>query len=518
MIKRKLVWIIIGFGIILRLTQYLYNRSLWLDEARDVLIGILGRSFSEIFQPPPPIFTPTPPAGFLVIEKLAVQMFGNNEYALRLFPLLAGILSLFLFYLVAKKYLKPNAVLIALSLYAILDPLIYYSSEVKHYTTDNVIAILIFISAIYIQSERLSISRIALFGMLGMIAVWFSGPAVFILAGVGVSLFLFSLNKKEWAKIGSLSIVYSLWILSFVVCYLLYLRYLTHNEYIINSMKGENAFMPFPNLSLSWFITTFFDTFGKTARFPLPGIAAFAFLMGCLSMFLEKKERFFILISPALFALLASALYLYPLKQRMLLFMIPSLLLFIGEGAEFVRDKTVHHSPLIGIVLIGLLLFQPLLSASYHLINPRAKEEIKTVLNYVRKHWQQGDIIYLHYRAHPAFMYYSKKYGFNEEDYIVGVYAGEKNNLWTFSPDYLRVYTEDLDKLRGNKRVWILFTETPLLRKGIDERVFFIYYLNQLGKQLDSFEDVGAAVYLYDLSIQSIPRIDKREKTLHWNF
>ena len=47
---RRVVWIIIGLGIILRLVQYLYNRSLWLDEA-SLALNVIEKSFSGLLQP-----------------------------------------------------------------------------------------------------------------------------------------------------------------------------------------------------------------------------------------------------------------------------------------------------------------------------------------------------------------------------------------------------------------------------------------------------------------------------------
>ena len=91
---------------------------------------------------------PGRPVGFLVVERLAIRTLGNNEYALRLFPLLSGILSRFLFHKIARQLLKRRAALIALALLAILEPLIYYASEVKQYSTDVAVTLLVYFVAI----------------------------------------------------------------------------------------------------------------------------------------------------------------------------------------------------------------------------------------------------------------------------------------------------------------------------------------------------------------------------------
>ena len=122
---QKLSWIIIGFGIAIRLVQYLYNRSLWADEAV-LALNIVNRSYLELLQPLD--YDQGAPIGFLWIEKLAIQLFGNNEYALRLFPLLSSILSIFIFYKLAKIFLRLEAVPIALAFFVSLNYLLYFAT------------------------------------------------------------------------------------------------------------------------------------------------------------------------------------------------------------------------------------------------------------------------------------------------------------------------------------------------------------------------------------------------------
>jgi len=478
---------IICFGIILRLRQYLANPSLWSDEAA-LALNIINRSFLGLLQPLQPF--QVAPAGFLMVERLMVQVFGNSEYALRLFPFLCGVVSLFLFYKVTKHYINEKAALIALGLFAVSDRLIYYSSEVKQYSSDVAITLLLLLLTIYIQSKRLSASRIVLFAFTGAIAIWFSHPAVFVLAGVGSVLILSCLVKREWSRVGCLLVVYSVWILSFTACYFVSIGSLSHKEHLLSYWRG--GFMPFSLTTFSdarWFVRRFFGIF-EPIGLPLRGIAALTFLIGCISMFLKKKKEFFILISPMLFAFLAAAFHKYPFKGRLLLFIVPMLLLFIAEGAELVRVRTRHNLRILGALLICLLFFHPVFWASYHLIKPPPKEEIRPVINHVKEHEKNGDVLYIYHGGLYPFKYYSGSYGFNAGDYTEGKDAEDGN--W-------RTYTDDLDKFLGNKRVWVLFSHV-LSRKGVDERQFFLYYLDSKGERIDSFESPGAAVYLYDLS------------------
>jgi hypothetical protein len=483
---KRLLWVIFGFGIVTRLTQYIFNGSLWQDEAARAL-NIINRSFPELLQPLD--YNQGAPIGFLMVEKLLVQLFGNTEYVLRLFPFLCGMISLFLFYKVAKDYIRPQAIPIALGLFAISDKLLFSSSETKQYASDVLIALLLYAIATYIRAKRLTPSSAALFGVIGALAIWFSHPAIFILAGVGVSLALFCLQRREWSRIGGLSVVFSLWLLSFAACYFVSLSNLTRNEVLLNLWRG--TFMPFPPMTLSdatWFVDTFLKIFRDPVGLSLPGVGAMAFLIGFISMLSERRKEFSLLVSPILLTLLASGLHKYPFSGRLLLFLVPNLLLLMAEGVEQIRDKTSLDSSIIGLTVIGLLFYHPLSSAIAHIIKPSTLEEIKPVIGYVREHHQEGDLLYLYYGSWPAFEYYSEKYGFKKSTYIIGVSSRED---WSN-------YAEDLNKLRGNKRVWVLFSHVCTWR-GVDEEKLFLYHLDNIGTRLDSFKGAGAAVYLYDL-------------------
>jgi hypothetical protein len=168
--------------------------------------------------------------------------------------------------------------------------------------------------------------------------------------------------------------------------------------------------------------------------------------------------------------------------------MVPNLLLLIAEGVEQIRDKGSNNASIIRLTLIGLLFFHPLSFAIFHVITPRTLEEIKPVIGYLREYYEEGDVLYLYYGAQPAFEYYSEKYGFEKSTYTIGV----------SSRDNWSNYAEDLNRLRGNRRVWILFSHV-FTSKGVDEEKLFLYHLDNIGTRVDSFNGAGAAVYLYDL-------------------
>ncbi len=112
---------LIGFGLTLRVSQYLAGRSLWIDKAMPAL-NIVNRSFVELTQPLD--HAQGAPVGFLLIQKLILRMLGSEDYVLRLFPFVAGVLSLYLVYRLADQYIRGAAALSTLALFAASGPLV----------------------------------------------------------------------------------------------------------------------------------------------------------------------------------------------------------------------------------------------------------------------------------------------------------------------------------------------------------------------------------------------------------
>jgi Dolichyl-phosphate-mannose-protein mannosyltransferase len=480
-----LVWFTIGLGILLRGAQYLANRSLWYDELM-LASNIVNRSFSQLLLPLD--HGQGAPIGFLVVEKIALQTLGNSEFALRLFPLLCGMLSLYLFYEVARRFVKRVGVIIGLALMSLSGPLIYYSSEVKQYSSDVAIALLLYLSGLkYLRLEQPTIFDAVFLGTIGAVAIWFSHSSVFVLAAVGVSLVLSRFSEKSARSVVLDFFIYSVWAASFAFCYFFHLRYLISNEVLLKYWKDSYGFMPFPPSSLSdlkWFVSTAFAIFGDPVGLSVAGIGLFFFIVGCSSVYVRQKENFYLLVLPVPFVLLASALGKYPFSGRLLLFIVPSILILISAGVEEIRERTWENTYFIRFTLVGILFAHPMLSAGIHLIEPRTGEEIRPVLNYIMTHRHEGDVIYGYYGTDFAFKYYASRYHLTD-GYIEGIRA---RGNWA-------AYARDADSLKSKRRVWVLFSHFYDA-----EEEFFQYYLGTIGRRLDSFKSEGAGVDLYDLS------------------
>ena len=481
--------LIISLGIILRLSQYLYNRSLWLDEAH-LANNIINLSYVELTNYIKGVYAPI---GFLWTEKFFSQLLGHSEYSLRLFPLLSGILSLFLFYKLSKYFLNNKSALIALSLFVLTDSLIYYSSEVKQYSSDVLFFLIIYLTMIgYQRIKNKKMTSLFLPAIVGMLSVWFSQPAIFILSGLGLTFLLSAFIKRHLPQLKYYTFITSCWIISFLTYYFSFLRPSLTDKGLLDFWNY--AFPPFLPISfnnLIWYKETFLALFSaKLLGLTFLWLGVPALFLGFFLLY-HRKNEFLLLVLPITITFFASALHLYPFADRFILFLIPSFLIIISLGLErmvnFGRQSSRRSIKFAVIVILTLLLFHPILNASYYSFHPRTAEEIKPVLEYFQKNRQNEDIIYLYYGAIPAFDYYQNLAHLNSK-YLRGIEsrANPAN------------YIIDLNQLMGNKRVWILFSHVYNWGR-IDEEQFITNYLNQRGQLLKSLKTDGASLYLYEL-------------------
>ena len=217
----RIAWAALAFGVALRAAQYFSNSALYVDEGA-LALNVINKSFRALFAPLD--FNQAAPPGFLALEKIAVLAFGDSEYSLRLFPFAFSIAALFLFYGVARRVLVNWAVPVAVAFFAVSEQIIYFSAQVKQYSGDVAITLLVVLAALELESRRLTAGRILQFALMGSVVVWLSHPSVFVLAGVGTTLALVALKRKEWRRLWILSGCFAAWLVSFAIFYATSLR------------------------------------------------------------------------------------------------------------------------------------------------------------------------------------------------------------------------------------------------------------------------------------------------------
>ncbi|WP_083602482.1 glycosyltransferase family 39 protein [Hydrococcus rivularis] len=485
------------FGIFVRLIQYVSNRSLWYDEA-SLALNIVNRSYLELLGPLD--YDQAAPPGFLWIEKLFVQLLGNNEYVLRLFPLIVGIISIFAFYQFAQRYSSTLAAPIAIALFACLESTIYYATEVKQYGVDLMGTLILSLLLIPLRDRVFGKRQILFLSLVGAIFIWLSHPAIFVLSGIELSSWLSAPARKRQSIILNRLPIYLVWLLSFAVLFFLSINVSANNPRLQYSWGASYPDAP-------WDVVWLFDSFGRFFYTPLSffsitdGIALFAFVCGCVAYYRTNRTNLLFLASPFLTTLLASYLHKYPFRDRLVFFLAPPTLLFIAEGVVFLLtrfQRRYKYVIILGIIVLIALVIPPSIRASQLVFTPEVKEETVPVLEYVKSHQQPGDMLYIHRGARSQFLYYAEKFGYREGDYILGGFLMPKKE--DNREPWVR-FTGDIEKLRGKERVWLVF------RAKYKESKKFSSYLDRIGKQLDFFSQrIDSAiqpcmfVYLYDFS------------------
>lgn len=475
-------------GALLRLRQFLTGRSLWADEAM-LALNIVNRDITGMFKPLE--YDQGAPVGFLVVEKIANLLFGRNEYALRLFPLLTGILALWLFYLLLRRVVHNDAgLLTALALFALNPRLIYYSSEVKQYILDVFLTIgLLLVASPLLETEARKNDFVYL-ALAGFAALWFSHPALFILAGIGLALILVYWQRRDFVSLRAILGIGVLWVATIAFLYLLILKDLQQNTYMREYWRG--AFLPIPPWSdPGWLVKVLNENIGL--QFGLPYavyLAVGLMLVGWVVLWMEQRKHALVVAFISVATLIASALQLYPVLERMILFTIPIGLILIAKAIEFLYSRFSNHRPLHWIVIVilaGYLLYGPLTTSIGYFLQPKYFEHIRPAMENLKSEWKDGDVLFVTNGAVPAFEYYAPMYGLDGVSYHSSLrqdYANPQNIM------------EELVLLKGQGRAWILMSHV-YERDGFNERDFILEYLRQNGTRRREFRMPGTSVYLY---------------------
>ena len=490
--ERLGVGVILLLGFLLRLRQYLTGRSLWLDEAM-LALNIVNRDFAGLFQPLE--YDQGAPIGFLLVEKLFNMMFGDHEFVLRFFPFVTGVAALGLFYLLLRRTTSSFGLLFGLALFAVGPKLVYYSSEVKQYILDVAVVLSLLLLAIPMFEQRAEKRDYIYLGLVGILSLWFSHPALFAVAGIGIGLFIQVLEQRERYRTRSVLLVGVFWLANLGLLYFVTLRGLSHNRFLLEYWQ-EN-FMPAPPWSdWRWFSSVFKDLIQNQIGIFAPIWLVFVlFVLGFISLFEKNKFYAGILLMVFILALVAAGLWLYPMGGRLSLFLAPLVIILIAKSIEKLQYDVGLPQKLGGAlaILVGILmLYSPLDESFHNFVNPKYFEDIRPSMATLSKNWKEDDALFVSNGAVPAFRFYADRYGLGEIHYRTSE-----------ASDYLdpEIIAQRLQVLAGNPRVWVLITHV-YEAKDFNEKDFLLSSLAPLGELKREFRSPGTSTYLflYDLS------------------
>lgn len=485
LVERIFIPVVLLFGAAARITTWIQDRSLFIDEA-NLARNICEKRWTEFFgalsyeQYSPPFFS--------IICKLFIQIFGNSEMSLRGFPLICGLVSLALFYYVAKQVISNSWVLLfTVWIFSFSEMQVRYSTECKQYICDVTVSLGI---VAYILWQIKHGFRLWPSVFLGIIVPWFSMPAIFILAGGGIVLLVNTWVTKDRRSLIRVFSVGIIWIINFALYYVSSLQGSIKTDSLIQ--YHQSYFIPLlPSTQQEWLkaiglIKSFpYNTAGYTVLALISG--SVGILIGIIYSFRKNISQFLLLVLPVFLCIVASGLELYSLVPRMILWAFTLLLLVQGIGWQWLIARLPNYLfPITMLLLISPAGLQSGYKVFYH---PLQIEEIRPVLDNITTNFQENDYLYVHHEAWPAFAYYSKCFA-DREKYQFGKRIIQ--GMWHTKPEQQVIMNEN----RRVDRVWLVYSHVISESTG-GEVESDLHVIDTYAHRIDSIVAPGAIAYLY---------------------
>jgi hypothetical protein len=502
----------------MRFAYYLVDPTLSSDEAQ-LALNLMSHSYGGLFGTLD--FNQAAPLGFLYVQKVVIGVFGSSDHALRLFPLVGAIAAALLFHPVMSRFVGKRAAYLALVLFAFSGLLLTYAATSKQYSTDVATTLALY-GVVLRTGDDPDRSRTVVLAIVGAVAVWLSHPAIFVEAGIGSVLVAESLVARRPRRTASFLIVCGVWLVSFGTFYLLTRSNYAHLQHSIAKSTAVIGAHGGPGQARTYggTVRALFGVphVGFVLRNGLTAVGVALCAVGFAAMLVRRRTKALLLAAPALFVVVASAIGLYPIFPRTLLFFVPALLAFTAYGAEFgIGSARARPVKAAAAAIVGALVVVVAVPSANHL---RIKDgaEFKQAMRYVANNEHRGDSLYVYSAAQYDVRYYLECNCLGDRST-----ARRARALWPLRPtpggaeqsspamrsvvpqlvvgrstsDVPSRYREDFTPLLGRARVWILFTagDPP-------SSAALISYLDAVGVRKEMYRVRGDAAMaaFYDLS------------------
>jgi len=465
-----ILWVFVGIGVALRLFHFFHNRSLWIDEVY-VANSLIRMNFRQLAQPALE-YEQKAPILFLWLCRLAVLVFGRQEMALRLVPLLCSLTALMLFVPLTRRLLSPLGAVVAVALLALAPPLVYHSVEIKQYSAEllaTVVSLLLY--AHYHRSKHWP--ALLAWAAGGAVLVWFSYASIFVLMAVAGALSLWHLMQGDWLRFWRQLVPFSCWLLSFALNYLLFTGKYTESGWLVYWFETLDAFMPVAAtraavrwpfyqlyMALDYPLGLLLDlhTLGSTLpRLVLRIVPLVCLGLGAVTMFRRQRQLFLVLAFAILLTFVASALHKYPVYERLIVFLAPVLILFLANGCATLARRLGAGWQW---VVPALLLLPLLATSAQQLADPGLfggykKSYFREAFLFINDRYQPGDVVYLNWNHVPPYRYYKLAYPLKYKAVAGHDYRPESHSI----PTYINKTATEFATATKGHRGWLVYDE-----------------------------------------------------------
>ena len=211
--------------------------------------------------------------------------------------------------------------------------------------------------------------------------------------------------------------------------------------------------------------------FQNTLFYPAAWLYASLAVVGLVLLARDRRTGW-IVVAPVVATAAAAVAQQYPFRDRVILFLLPSLLLGFGAAVEvLVRQSARLHR------LAGLIVAVPLLAGVVVPIvrtpPPYNFGDIKPIMSVLRDAVTPTTKIYVHANGGTPFDYYAPQFGWDRASFDLGTCQ--------FASGLGREFLTELDRYRGAPDLWVVLAHmTPGI---IGQRDDLLRYLDTIGKR-----------------------------------
>lgn len=458
-------WALVISGAALRVYQWLNNRSLRLDESY-LAVNILERGFGDLHRPLE--YDQSAPWLFLVASKAMATLWGPSEMTLRFVPLIASILSPWAFWRLARECLAGWMIPVALAIFSYSSPNVYYAQEVKQYSVEVLVSILIVWQAALMFKSAASPDR-HLTGLVisGSIGIFAMHALPFVLAGIGLVAIWARWKGTLHLSYGRLFFAIGVWLGFFALNYIVIIR----PNYTNAVMKNYWAFA-YPGLPwtvsglLSWkaLVGEYFWYLGYAGWFKV--------LLGALMLvglgWAIRARSLVMLVCVVTLAVywLAAMAGKAPFYGRLALFLFPFLALLTAQGLSAVVRGRYWQ---LGVLVVGVALWTPVKQLA-RAFSPIENENLRDPIVQLSKLHAGSTPVYVAYWGVPGLRYYRQALSLpnlSSPNVVLGhskrVYGPptERGQPPVVSPD-LQETIREISPLVQGRELWMLIAHlTP---------------------------------------------------------
>ena len=506
-----IVILIIVIGLYLRIDFFLFDVPMWWDEI-SLSFSILNQDLFDVFVNIEA--NQKAPVLFVFLSYLITLIGGISNHTIRFIPFLSGIMVPFVTLVLSFKFFHSKIPVIFCLLLISFNPmLICYSNEFKPYSSDVLIFLLVILFYDKVNFENISLRKIFLVSFILFLVCNLSFPAIFSLFAIvtmqifktqklknpvsqyfilSSELSVFSFFKGKTLKNILISVTSRVFKKKYIKAMLLYLGIISAGLYsrwvfrnIINyEISEENWQTGFLNFSFDS-LFNLFDSYYRYINVDFTIGLLFLF-SGIVILILERNKYAFCMLLCFIFVCIASILKIYPIYERVALYLFPMFVLFMAKPLDIYLENGNIDNKIKSFILSCLMLFSFLYSM-FPFVNVFDKQQIVPMDSYAIRYnetngihkffdsYKLGETVTSTGKMYDYIKYYNKigktdtdinincfdSY-YNDEFYSKLNQSIEDNVNWIIF-DQINENREKLETIMKNTNVYTKFYENEIL-------------------------------------------------------